>query len=117
VRPPGFALYRQAGCKLLILKLGERGVMTFRGVPEELDVRAFFAIDSFADRVVDAVGSGDALLAYAALSLFATANPVIASALGSFAAAVECEHEGNIPVRPKDVVDKLDQFERLANYT
>jgi rfaE bifunctional protein kinase chain/domain/rfaE bifunctional protein nucleotidyltransferase chain/domain len=117
VRPLGFALYRQAGCKLLILKLGERGVMTFRGVPEELDVRAFFAIDSFADRVVDAVGSGDALLAYAALSLFATGNPVIASALGSFAAAVECEHEGNIPVRPKDVVDKLDQFERLANYT
>ena len=32
-------------------------------------MRAFFALDSFADRVVDAVGSGDALLAYATLSL------------------------------------------------
>ena len=30
-------------------------------------------------------------------------NSVIASVLGSLAAAVECEHEGNVPVRPKDV--------------
>lgn len=117
VRPLGLQLYRRAGCKILILKLGERGLMTFRGVPEEQDIRAFFALDSFADRVLDAVGSGDALLAYAALSLFATGNPVIASILGSFAAAVECEHEGNVPVRPKDVVDKLDRFERLATYS
>jgi len=117
VRPLGLELYRQAGCKSLILKLGERGLMTFRGVPEEQDVRAFFALDSFADRVLDAVGSGDALLSYAALSLFATESPVIASILGSFAAAVECEHAGNVPVRPKDVVDKLDRFERLATYT
>ena len=28
----------------------------------------FFAIDSFAERVVDAVGAGDALLAYATLA-------------------------------------------------
>jgi rfaE bifunctional protein kinase chain/domain len=117
VRPLGLQLYRQAGCKILILKLGERGLMTFRGVPEEQDVRAFFAVDTFADRVLDAVGSGDALLAYAALSLFATGNPVIASILGAFSAAVECEHEGNVPVRPKDVIDKLDHFERLATYS
>jgi rfaE bifunctional protein kinase chain/domain/rfaE bifunctional protein nucleotidyltransferase chain/domain len=117
VRPLGLQLYRQAGCKILILKLGERGLMTFRGVPEEQDVRAFFAVDTFADRVIDAVGSGDALLAYAALSLFATGNPVIASILGAFSAAVECEHEGNVPVRPKDVIDKLDHFERLATYS
>lgn len=117
VRPLGLQLYRQARCKVLILKLGERGLMTFRGVPEEQDVRAFFAVDSFADRVIDAVGSGDALLAYAALSLFATDNPVIASVLGSFSAAVECENAGNVPVWPKDVIDKLDHFERLSTYS
>jgi len=117
VRPLGLQLYRQAACKVLILKLGERGLMTFRGVPEAMDVRAFFSVDSFADRVVDAVGSGDALLAYAALSLFATQNPVIASILGSFSAAVECGHEGNVPVRPKDVLDQIERFERLANYS
>lgn len=118
VRPLGLELYRQSGCKSLILKLGERGLMTFRSIPEEeQDVRAFFALDSFADRIVDAVGSGDALLSYAALSLFATKSTVIASVLGSLAAAVECEHEGNVPVRPKDVIDKLERFERFVNYS
>ena len=46
----------------------------------------------------------------------ATKNSVVASVLGSLAAAVECEHEGNVPVRPKDVVDKLHRFERFMNY-
>jgi hypothetical protein len=41
---------------------------------------------------------------------------VIASVLGSMAAAVECEHEGNVPVKPADVLSKLDKFERLQNY-
>jgi len=117
VRPLGLELYRQAHCKTQILKLGARGLMTFRSIPEKLeDVRAFFVLDSFAERVVDAVGSGDALLAYAALSLFTTGNSVIASVLGSLSAAVECEHEGNVPVRPKDVIDKLERLERFVNY-
>jgi rfaE bifunctional protein kinase chain/domain/rfaE bifunctional protein nucleotidyltransferase chain/domain len=117
VRPLGLELYRQANCKTLILKLGQRGLLTYRSIPQKVeDVRAFFTMDSFAERVVDAVGSGDALLAYAALSLFATKNSVVASVLGSLAAAVECEHEGNVPVRPKDVIDKLDRFERFVKY-
>ena len=118
VRPLGLELYRQAGCKTLMLKLGERGLITFRSVPEnDQDVRAFFALDSFAYRVIDAVGSGDALLAYATLSLFSSQCAVLASVLGSLAAAVECEHEGNVPVSPKNVIDKLDHFERFANYS
>jgi len=117
IRPLGLELYRQSGCKTLILKLGERGLLTYRSIPKKIeDVRAFFTLDSFAERVADAVGSGDALLAYATLSLFATKNSVIASVLGSLAAAVECEHEGNVPVRPKDVIDKLDRFERFVKY-
>jgi bifunctional ADP-heptose synthase (sugar kinase/adenylyltransferase) len=117
VRPLGLELYKHARCKTLILKLGERGLMTFRSVPKEYeDVRAFFAVDTFADRVTDAVGSGDALLAYASLSLFATQSPVIASVLGAMAAAVECEYDGNIPVGTKDVLTKLGRYERLAHY-
>lgn len=117
VRPLGLELYRQSRCKTLMLKLGERGMMTFRSVPEKAeDVRAFFSLDSFAERIVDAVGSGDALLAYSALSLVATKSAVIASVLGSLAAAIECEHEGNVPVRPEDVLDKLDRFQRLIDY-
>ena len=117
VRPLGLQLYREAGCKVLILKLGARGLMTFRGRPKnDDDVRSFFALDSFTDRVVDAVGTGDALLAYASLALFSSKNTVIAAVLGSLAAAVECEREGNVPVRPQDVTQKLEQFKRLANY-
>lgn len=118
VRPLGLELYRQAKCKTLILKLGERGLMTFRSVPQKYeDVRAFFAIDTFAEHVIDAVGSGDALLAYASLSLFATKSPVIASVLGAMAAAVECERDGNIPVGRKDILSKLERYERLADYS
>ncbi len=117
VRPLGLELYRRAECDTLILKLGERGLMTFRAIPEmDEDVRSFFALDSFANHVVDAVGSGDALLSYAAPALFVTRNAVIASVLGSLAAAVECEHQGNVPVRPADVVRRLQQYERLAHY-
>jgi bifunctional ADP-heptose synthase (sugar kinase/adenylyltransferase) len=117
VRPLGLELYRQAACKTLILKLGERGLLTFQSVPKKAeDVRAFFALDSFAERVIDAVGSGDALLAYSALALYSSEKPLIASVLGSLAAAVECEHEGNIPVGPENVLDKLERFERLANF-
>ena len=91
--------------------------MTFRAVPKsEQGMRSFFALDTFAEHVVDAVGSGDALLAYAALSLFATGNTVIASALGALAAAVECEHEGNVPVRREDVAGKIERIARLVHY-
>jgi rfaE bifunctional protein kinase chain/domain len=113
----GHELYRQARCAWLILKLGERGLLTYRALPKTAqDVRAFFTVDSFAEHVVDPVGSGDALLAYAALSLFATRDSVIASVLGALAAAVECEHVGNMPVGPKHISDKMDNVERLVRY-
>lgn len=117
VRPLGLELYRQAECETLILKLGERGLMTFRGEPRAVeDKRSFFSLDSFAEHVADAVGSGDALLAYASLALFTTQSAVVASVLGSLAAAIECEHEGNVPVERGTVVKKLERLERLANY-
>jgi rfaE bifunctional protein nucleotidyltransferase chain/domain len=115
VRPLGSRLYREAACKVLILKLGARGMMTFRGDVEQPSDRAeFFALDSFVDVVRDAVGSGDALLAYATLSLKVTGNSVIASILGAVAAAVECEYDGNIPVSPDAVRAKLDTIERRS---
>jgi bifunctional ADP-heptose synthase (sugar kinase/adenylyltransferase) len=118
IRPLGSELYRQARCKTLILKMGERGLITFRSpVTESPDSRQFFVMDSFAGHVVDAVGSGDALLAYATLAMKATGNEVIASILGSLAAGVECEKDGNIPVSPEDVRRKLQDIENHANYS
>ena len=115
VRPLAQALRERANCQLLILKLGDRGTLTFRNRPEG-DPRAFFSLESFAGNVTDAVGAGDALLAYSTLALKATGSDVIASILGSIAAAVECEHDGNIPVTPDHVRSKIEFLERQANY-
>ena len=112
VRPLALELYQRARCKYLILKLGERGVITYR-TPDP-NVRSFFTIDSFAGHVVDPVGAGDALLAYATLGLTVTKSPVIASILGSVAAAMACESEGNRPIDPDEMIKRLDQLERHA---
>ena len=118
IRPLGSELYRQAQCKTLILKMGGRGLITFRApVTESPDRRQFFVLDSFAGHVVDAVGSGDALLAYTTLAMKATGNEVIASVLGNLAAGVECEKDGNIPVSPDDVRRKLEDIENHAHYS
>jgi rfaE bifunctional protein kinase chain/domain len=115
VRPLALKLYEQAQCQYLILKLGGRGIITYRSSTPK-DFRAFFTVDSFVDRIVDKVGTGDALLSYATLSLKATDSPVIASILGSMAAAVACESEGNCPVDPDDVLKKIDAVEKQINY-
>ena len=112
IRPLALNLYQQAQCKHLILKLGERGIITYRA--PDPNVRSFFTVDTFTEHVVDAVGAGDALLAYATLSLAATGCPVIASILGSIAAALACEHDGNTPIDPEAVLARMDTIERNA---
>lgn len=111
VRPLATALYHAAKCRTLILKLGERGVLTCRNGGDEAIV-----VDTFVERLADAVGAGDALLAYATLALLVTGSDTVATILGSIAAACECEYDGNIPVTPEDVRRKIDMVERQANY-
>jgi sugar/nucleoside kinase (ribokinase family) len=73
-------------------------------------------VDAFAKRVVDPMGAGDALLAYATVSLAANGNSVIASILASMAAAVACEHDGNTPITPVQVLEKLTALEKRLQY-
>lgn len=115
IRPLASALYDAAQCRTLILKLGERGVLTCRSSDHE-SLDSFIVIDSFVDRVLDAVGAGDALLAYATLAKLATGSDAISTILGSMAAACECEVDGNIPITPQAVREKIDAIEREANY-
>jgi bifunctional ADP-heptose synthase (sugar kinase/adenylyltransferase) len=114
IRPMALELYKRAQCKLLILKLGERGIITYRAPSP--DVRSFFTVDSFAHNIVDPVGAGDALLAYSTLAMVTTKNCVIASILGSIAAACTCEREGNNPVSPDEVRKRLDAVEKQIKY-
>ena len=73
VRPLAKKIHDASG-ETLILKCGERGIITY--TEQSDDYRSFFAIDSFATQVKDSVGAGDALLAYAALSLNQTKKSV-----------------------------------------
>jgi rfaE bifunctional protein kinase chain/domain len=101
--------------RVLIMKLGERGIFTIVLNPRE-GRSSYFSLDSFANNVVDAVGAGDALLAYATMAMLSGHTEVIAGILGSMAAACECELDGNIPIKPADVMSKIDMAEKLAKY-
>ena len=115
IRPLASSLYDEAQCKLLILKLGERGVLACRNADHE-SLDSFFVIDSFVDSLVDAVGAGDALLAYATLAMLVSKNDAIATILGTIAASCECERDGNIPIAPDDVRKKIANVERQINF-
>jgi len=115
IRPLASSLYDETRCKLLMLKLGERGVLACRNSDHEA-LDSFFVIDSFVDNLVDAVGAGDALLAYSTLAMLVSRNDAIATTLGTVAAACECECDGNIPITPNDVLAKLDKIERQMNF-
>jgi len=114
VRPLALQLFRLARCKHLILKLGERGILGYRTPGHQ--PREFFTVDSVVDTLVDPVGAGDALLAYASLGLARTGDIVVASILGSVAAAIACEYQGNRPVAPTEVDEKITRLEKRAHF-
>jgi len=74
-----------------------------------------YSIDSFADNVIDPVGSGDALLAYSTLSMLTTKSLLTSSIIGSFAAAIACENNGNKPVEIEELIKKILDVEKLAD--
>ena len=115
IRPLALDLYQKAKCKLLILKLGDRGTITYQA-PSPV-VRSFFTLDSFARHVVDPVGAGDALLSYSTLAFAAGQDPVIASIIGSIAAGVACCIDGNRPIEPSTILERIDQLEGEVCYT
>ena len=45
-----------------------------------------------------------------------TKSDVIASILGNMAAGIECEHDGNVPVTPAQVLKKIDAVEKQTHY-
>jgi len=107
-------LYRESKCKTLILKLGSRGILTTTSSDSQT-LDDYFVMDSFVDNLIDPVGAGDALLAYATLVLAKTGNVVLASIIGNLAAACECEKEGNEPIIPRDIIDKILSIERQVD--
>lgn len=98
------AIKSNAQAENIILKLGSRGLLFL-----ENDLP--YSIDSFTKQTKDAVGAGDALLAYSTLTMLATKSLPMACIIGSVAAACECEYDGNIPIKPESVLAKLSEIE------
>ena len=115
IRPLAHDLYLAARCKTLILKLGDRGILTSKHQRLD-DIDTWFVVDSFSDHVVDPVGAGDALLAYATLAMLVSKSVAQASILGSLAAACECEQDGNIPVTPQAIEAKIRTIEDQISF-
>lgn len=116
IRPLASELYRLADCKLLILKLGEKGVLSLRNI-EENDPRRLVILDSFTDKSVDPVGAGDALLAYSSLAMKVSKNEIISVILGNIAAGLECEENGNIAISNSKMIERINEIENRVNYS
>lgn len=112
IRPLATRLFLAANCSNLILKLGSKGCMGYRKQKSNDEFPEFFVLDSFADHIVDPVGSGDALLAYATLAERATGSQIIAAILGAIAAGCECELDGNIPISASAIEKKISEYEK-----
>jgi rfaE bifunctional protein kinase chain/domain len=115
IRALASRLFDECKAKLLILKLSDRGILTCLDSDHE-SLDSFAVMDSFVDRLVDPVGAGDALLAYSTLSMLSTGNAIIASIIGNLAAACECEHNGNVPITPAELKDKLKSIEQQISH-
>ena len=107
-------LYEKTKCQNLILKLGPRGI--FCNGLKNKKMQPPFSVGIFADNVQDAVGTGDALLAYSSLSLKVSGSLIIGAILGSFAAACACEVEGNLPIKIDKIISKIREVEKKINY-
>jgi sugar/nucleoside kinase (ribokinase family) len=98
-------LRNKAEAKCIIVTLRERGAFY------QTD-KTSFALESFAEQVVDPIGAGDALLAYATLAMIASArNETQFTILGMIAAAIVCETEGNVPVTAEQMRGRIDHIE------
>lgn len=99
-------LKKSSKYKNLILKLSDKGVFCI-GTKK----RDYFSLNSFAEKTLDPVGAGDALLAYSTLGFLVSKCIYQSSIIGSIAAGLECEYDGNIPININLVINKLIEID------
>lgn len=116
IRPLGTELMKKSGAKTLMLKLGARGMLTFRTEEKAGDRPTFFAVDALVrDNIIDPVGSGDALLAYSTIVQLKTNNEVVSSIIGTIAAGLACQKEGNVTIKPEEIFEYINKLEKMTN--
>jgi bifunctional ADP-heptose synthase (sugar kinase/adenylyltransferase) len=88
----------------IFLKLGGRGLQILSDNGEH-------HVPAFARQpIVDPIGAGDALLAYATLTYAITKDLEQAGIIGSLAAAESCAHLGNVPVTRDAVIRRAQSL-------
>ena len=116
IGPLAGKLFNLSKCKNLIMTLGEKGLIGLSKSKIE-DEPIMISLDSFSENPIDPVGAGDALMAYAALTLKVTGSLPMAAIVGSIAAACESDRNGNIPIKRSDVIEKLKSIKERMGYT
>lgn len=106
-------LRKESGAKNVIIKLGERGVLA---CSSNLETPDFIGLNALRKEIIDAVGAGDALLAYSSLSLASGTNLSVSSLLGSIAASISCGYNGNVPVGYEDLRKEIGHIEKFLQY-
>jgi rfaE bifunctional protein kinase chain/domain/rfaE bifunctional protein nucleotidyltransferase chain/domain len=104
-------LLRETDVKSALITLGKQGLVACdwpAGSWKDSNGRLnSHYLPSLAERAIDPLGAGDALLATASLALASGASLQQAAFLGSLAAAVEIQHVGNVPVTPDAILDAM----------
>jgi sugar/nucleoside kinase (ribokinase family) len=104
-------IYDTSKCKTLVLKLGKRGIIVCINNRHE-NSDSYFSLDSFAENVIDPVGSGDALLAYTTMAMLVSKCKITSTIIGLLAASCECEKDGNIAITKEDILAKIDEIKK-----
>lgn len=108
VRNVGTEVLKKSKSKYLILKLSERGILVYKN--SGIYPKDFFPIGSFVKNLVDGIGAGDALLAASTLSFLTSKNILTSSIIGNVAASIACEQDGNVPIKPKELLKRLKEI-------
>lgn len=111
IRPLATKLLKNSSAKNLILKLGEKGLISL----SRKNRSDYVSIDPFVKNLVDANGAGDALLAYSSAVLYSTKSIILSSIVGTLAASCKCEIEGNKPVTIGILEKKIKEVSDFFN--
>jgi rfaE bifunctional protein kinase chain/domain/rfaE bifunctional protein nucleotidyltransferase chain/domain len=110
-----YRLLAETQARHLLCTLGKDGLVAFRRPGQQPGTRAWVErlqsehFKSFADRSIDRLGCGDALLAAATLTLAAGGSLMSAAYLGNAASAIEIGILGNQPVTATMLCDWLSR--------
>lgn len=97
----GERLLRRLGCKVVLITLGEEGMLVCR------NGRPFQKIPTLAKEVYDVSGAGDTVVAMYTLSMISGATPMVAAHIANCAAGIVVGKVGVATVGREELLDRL----------